>query len=50
MLIESGQPIKTVQKKIRTKQIATTEDRYVHLTHKMARDAADIFDSIAKDL
>ncbi|TQR28761.1 hypothetical protein C7Y47_20265 [Lysinibacillus sphaericus] len=50
MLIESGQPIKTVQKRIGQSRSATTEDRYVHLTHKMARDATDIFDSIAKDL
>lgn len=50
MLIESGQPIKTVQKRLGHSRSATTEDRYVHLTQKMARDAADIFDSIAKDL
>ncbi|WP_366151266.1 tyrosine-type recombinase/integrase [Lysinibacillus sphaericus] len=50
MLIESGQLIKTVQKRLGHSRSATTEDRYVHLTQKMARDAADIFDSIAKDL
>ena len=50
MLIESGLPIKTVQKRLGHSRSATTEDRYVHLTQKMARDAADIFDSIAKDL
>ncbi len=50
MLIESGQPIKTVQKRLGHSRSAITEDRYVHLTQKMARDAADIFDSIAKDL
>lgn len=28
---------------------AITGDRYVHLTKKMAREAADKFDSIAED-
>lgn len=50
MLIENGTPIKTVQKRLGHSRSAITEDRYVHLTQKMARDAADIFDSIAKDL
>ena len=50
MLIESGQPTKTVQKRLGHSRSAITEDRYVHLTQKMARDATDIFDSIAKDL
>lgn len=50
MLIESGQPIKTVQKRLGHSRAAITEDRYVHLTEKMARDAANIFDSFAQDL
>ncbi|MBX8943234.1 MULTISPECIES: tyrosine-type recombinase/integrase [Lysinibacillus] len=50
MLIESGQPIKTAQKRLGHSRSAITEDRYVHLTQKMARDATDIFDAIAKDL
>ncbi|HHL0970929.1 TPA: tyrosine-type recombinase/integrase [Bacillus cereus] len=50
MLIESGTPVKTVQKRLGHSRAATTEDRYVHLTQKMARDAADVFDSIAKNL
>lgn len=50
MLIENGTPIKTVQKRLGHSRSAVTEDRYVHLTQKMARDAADIFDSIARDL
>lgn len=50
MLIENGTPIKTVQKRLGHSRSAITEDRYVHLTKKMARDAADIFDSIADDL
>ncbi|AMR92110.1 tyrosine-type recombinase/integrase [Lysinibacillus sphaericus] len=50
MLIESGQPIKTVQKRLGHSRSAITEVCYVHLTQKMARDAADIFDSIAEDL
>lgn len=50
MLIENGTPIKTVQKRLGHSRSAITEDRYVHLTQKMARDAADIFDSIARDL
>ncbi|MGE7692946.1 site-specific integrase [Lysinibacillus sp. NPDC094177] len=50
MLIESGQPIITVQKRLGHSRSAITEDRYVHLIQKMARDAADIFDSIARDL
>jgi integrase len=50
MLIENGTPINTVQKRLGHSRSATTEDRYVHLTQKMARDAADIFDSIARDL
>lgn len=50
MLIENGTPIKTVQKRLGHSRSAITEDRYVHLTRKMARDAADIFDSIARDL
>lgn len=50
MLIENGTPIKTVQKRLGHSRSAITEDRYVHLTQKMARDAADIFDSIVKDL
>lgn len=50
MLIENGTPIKTVQKRLGHSRAAITEDRYVHLTQKMARDAADIFDSIAKNL
>jgi len=50
MLIESGVPIKTVQKRLGHSRSAITEDRYVHLTQKMARNAADVFDSIAEDL
>lgn len=50
MLIENGAPIKTVQKRLGHSRSAITEDRYVHLTKKMARDAADIFDTIARDL
>lgn len=50
MLIENGTPIKTVQKRLGHSRSAITEDRYVHLTKKMSRDAADIFDSIAEDL
>ncbi|KGR83510.1 tyrosine-type recombinase/integrase [Lysinibacillus odysseyi] len=50
MLIENGTPIKTVQKRLGHSRSAVTEDRYVHLTEKMARDAADIFDSLAQDL
>lgn len=50
MLIENGTPIKAIQKRLGHSRSATTEDRYVHLTKKMARDAADIFDSIAEDL
>ena len=51
MLIENGTPIKTVQKiKLGHSRSSVTEDRYVHLTQKMARDAADIFDSIARNL
>ena len=50
MLIEKGTPIKTVQRRLGHSRSAITEDRYVHLTRKMARDAADIFDSIARDL
>ena len=50
MLIESGQPIKTVQKRLGHSRASITEDRYVHLTQKMAREAADVFDSIARDL
>ncbi|QDX93246.1 hypothetical protein EEL31_00930 [Brevibacillus laterosporus] len=50
MLIERGMPIKTVQKRLGHSRSAITEDRYVHLTQKMARDATDIFDSIAHEL
>lgn len=50
MLVEAKQPTKTVQKRLGHSRAAVTEDKYVHLTEKMARDAADIFDSIAKDL
>ncbi|MGF9978718.1 tyrosine-type recombinase/integrase [Viridibacillus arvi] len=49
-LIENGLPVKTVQRRLGHSRAAITEDRYVHLTKKMARDAADVFDSIAKDL
>ncbi|MEG0259884.1 MAG: site-specific integrase [Lysinibacillus sp.] len=49
MLIEKGTPIKTVQKRLGHSRAAITEDRYVHLTKKMSRDAADIFDSIAEE-
>lgn len=50
MLIEKGQPVKTVQKRLGHSRAAITEDRYVHLTQKMARDAADVFDSIMYEL
>lgn len=50
MLVESGVDIKTIQKRLGHSRSAITEDRYVHLTQKMARNAADIFDSIAGDL
>ncbi|MEW9500489.1 tyrosine-type recombinase/integrase [Jeotgalibacillus marinus] len=50
MLIEAGQPTKTVQRRLGHSRAAVTEDRYVHLTKKMARDAADIFDSITSQL
>lgn len=50
MLVESGVDIKTIQKRLGHSRAAITEDRYVHLTQKMARNAADIFDSIAGDL
>jgi len=49
-LIENGTPIKTVQKRLGHSRAAVTEDRYVHLTEKMARDAANIFDSFAQDI
>jgi len=49
-LIENGTPVKTVQKRLGHSRSAITEDRYVHLTEKMARDAVDIFDSFAQDL
>ncbi|WP_353180461.1 tyrosine-type recombinase/integrase [Delftia acidovorans] len=50
MLIEQKVPVKTVQKRLGHSRASVTEDRYVHLTQKMAREAADIFDSIASDL
>lgn len=50
MLIEKGETIKTVQKRLGHSRSAVTEDRYVHLTEKMARNAADIFDSIVDEL
>ncbi|MFJ6208338.1 hypothetical protein [Lysinibacillus sp. NPDC092081] len=48
-LIENGTPVKTVQKRLGHSR-TVTEDRYVHLTEKMARDAANIFDSFAQDI
>lgn len=50
ILIEYGSPVKTVQKRLGHSRAAVTEDRYVHLTEKMARDAANIFDSFAQDI
>ncbi|MDZ5712280.1 tyrosine-type recombinase/integrase [Jeotgalibacillus haloalkalitolerans] len=50
MLIEAGQPTKTVQRRLGHSRASITEDRYVHLTKKMARDAADIFDTITNQL
>jgi integrase len=50
MLIERKLPTKTVQKRLGHSRAAITEDRYVHLTQKMAREAADIFDSITNEL
>ncbi|MFC3802845.1 tyrosine-type recombinase/integrase [Cohnella sp. GCM10012308] len=50
MLIEQKLPTKSVQKRLGHSRAAITEDRYVHLTQKMAREAADIFDSLASDL
>lgn len=50
MLIEQKLPTKTVQQRLGHSRAAVTEDRYVHLTQKMAREAADIFDSFASDL
>lgn len=50
MLIEQKVPVKTVQKRLGHSRAAITEDRYVHLTQKMAREAADIFDTIANEL
>ena len=50
MLVESGVDIKTIQKRLGHSRAAITEDRYVHLTQKMARNAADVFDSIANNL
>lgn len=50
MLVENGVPIKTIQKRLGHSRAAITEDTYVHLTKKMARDAADIFDSFAEEL
>ncbi|MGE7998802.1 tyrosine-type recombinase/integrase [Lysinibacillus sp. NPDC093190] len=49
-LIENGTPIKTVQKRLGHSRSAITEDRYVHLTEKMSRDAVNIFGSFAQDL
>ncbi len=49
-LIENGTPVKTVQKRLGHSRAAVTEDRYVHLTEKMARDAANIFDSFVQDI
>lgn len=45
-LIENG----TVQKRLGHSRATVTEERYVHLTEKMARDAANIFDSFAQDI
>lgn len=50
MLVESGVPIKTIQKRLGHSRSAITEDTYVHLTQKMARDAADVFDSLTNEL
>lgn len=49
-LIESGQPVKTVQKILGHSRASITEDRYVHLTEKMQRSAADIMDMFMQDL
>src|SRR5690606_22860902 len=49
LLIESGVDIKTVQKRLGHSRSAITEDRYVHLTEKMARNAADVFDMISRN-
>lgn len=50
LLVENGVDIKTIQKRLGHSRSAITEDRYVHLTQKMARNAADIFDSITDSL
>lgn len=42
--------LKQVQKRLGHSRAAIIEDRYVHLTQKIARGAADIFDSIGKEL
>ena len=49
-LIENGTPVKTVQKRLGHSRAAVTEDRYVHLTEKMARDPANIFESLPHDI
>lgn len=49
-LIESGLPTKTVQKILGHSRAAITEDRYVHLTEKMQRNAADVMDMFTKEL
>ena len=37
-------------KRLGHSRATVTEDRYVHLTEKMARDVANIFDSFAQDI
>ncbi|MEK3995674.1 site-specific integrase [Psychrobacillus sp. FSL K6-2365] len=49
-LIENGLPTKTVQKILGHSRASITEDRYVHLTEKMQRNAADVMDMFTKEL
>lgn len=50
MLVEQGVPTKAIQKRLGHSRAAVTVDKYVHLTEKMSREAADVFDSITSNL
>ena len=48
VLIENGASIKEVQRRLGHSSIETTMDTYSHATQKMASEAVDIFESVAK--
>lgn len=47
LLIEKGAPLKSIQERVGHKQAQTTINTYAHVTKKLSREVANMFDELA---